>query len=217
MKKSRLWNSQYVIGFLGLLAVATGVAAELTRNKDSDVSYEEGGCSLPSSPALALGTTAALSLLLAQLTANAIGGCVCWARDLHNIPTCNRLTAMILLLFSWMTFAIAIYLFVAGSSMNERQPHNKPWLDNDCYVVKPGVFSWAAALSFLTVILDFLFYIAITAKRTEDLPITSSVMPVAVPSARNSENFSNPQHVPVFAGNVEFNGVVGSNPDKHEL
>lgn len=217
MQKSRLCNFQYLIGFLGLLAVTAGIAAEFTRNKAKDVRYEEGGCSLPSSPASALGTTAALSLLLAQLTANVIGGCLCCARDLCNIPTCNRLAVMILI-FSWMTFAIAIYLFVAGSSMSGSQPFDKPWLDNECYIVKAGVFGGAAALSFLTVILDILYYTAITAKRSEDLPMTSSVMPMAaVPSAMNSENFLNPQHGADSAGNIEFNCVNGSTSAKFEI
>lgn len=209
MKKSRLRNFQYLIGFLGLTAVATGIAAEFTRNKANDVRYEEGGCSLPSSPALALGTTAALALFLAQLIANAIGGFVCCARDLRNILTCNRLATMILL-FSWMSFAIAIYLFVAGSSMSQSQPYNKPWLDEGCYVVKAGVFGAAAALSFLTVILDILYYIAMTAKRTEELPMTSSVVPVAVPSAMNSERANS-------ASNIELNGLDGSTSGKHEI
>lgn len=209
MQKSRLRNFQYLIGFLGLIAVATGIAAEFTRNKANDVRYEEGGCSLPSSPALALGTTAALSLFLAQLIANAIGVFVCCARDLRNIFTCNRLATMILL-FSWMSFAIAIYLFVAGSSMSQSQPYNKPWLDEGCYVVKAGVFGAAAALSFLTVILDLLYYTAITAKRTEDVPMTSSVVPVAVPSAMNSERANS-------ASNIELNDLDGSTSGKHEM
>lgn len=209
MQKSRLRNFQYLIGFLGLIAVATGIAAEFTRNKASDVRYEEGGCSLPSSPALALGITATLSLFLAQLIANAIGGFVCCARDLRNILTCNRLAAMILL-FSWMSFAIAIYLFVAGSSMSQSQPYNKPWLDEGCYVVKAGVFGAAAALSFLTVTLDILFYTSITTKRTEDLPMTSSVVPVAAPSAMNSERADS-------ASNIELNGFDGSSSAKHEI
>eukprot|EP01018_Ginkgo_biloba_P007833 Gb_27128 [translate_table: standard] len=185
------------IGFLGLLAMATGIAAEFKRTKVDQVSYVRGECTLPSSPALALGTTAAISLLLAQLTANAMGGCICCCtRDTRKIPAQNKAIATIFLFISWVTFAFAFFLLVAGSSMNQRQPYKRQWLDNDCYVVKPGVFAAAGVLSLVTVMLSIVFYLAITAKKIEDLPMYSSFVPMATPSYDSQNQSRNTNVVP---------------------
>lgn len=162
------------LGLLGLIAVSTGIAAEFKHTKAYEVRYEHGECTLPSSPALALGTTAAIALLLAQLSANAMGGCVCCCtRNVNKVPSRNISIATLCLFLSWITFGFSFFLMAAGSSMNQRQPYKNQWIDNECYVVKPGVFAAAAALSLLTVMLDMVFYLAITTKKVEDLPAFS--------------------------------------------
>lgn len=162
------------LGLLGLIAVSTGIAAEFKHTKAYEVRYEHGECTLPSSPALALGTTAAIALLLAQLSANAMGGCVCCCtRNVNKVPSRNISIATLCLFLSWITFGFSFFLMAAGSSMNQRQPYKNQWIDDECYVVKPGVFAAAAALSLLTVMLDMVFYLAITTKKVEDLPAFS--------------------------------------------
>nr|GMC66823.1 Fc receptor-like protein [Ipomoea batatas]GMC68251.1 Fc receptor-like protein [Ipomoea batatas]GMC68383.1 Fc receptor-like protein [Ipomoea batatas]GMC68385.1 Fc receptor-like protein [Ipomoea batatas] len=65
-----------IVGFLGLLSAATGFAAEAKRIKDSQVQYTSTSeCVYPRSPALGLGLTAAVALLVAQIIINAETGC----------------------------------------------------------------------------------------------------------------------------------------------
>lgn len=162
------------LGLLGLIAVSTGIAAEFKHTKAYEVRYEHGECTLPSSPALALGTTAAVALLVAQLSANAMGGCVCCCtRNVNKVPSRNISIATLCLFMSWITFGFAFFLLAAGSSMNQRQPYKNQWIDDECYVVKSGVFAVAAALSLLTVMSNMVFYLAITTKKVEDLPAFS--------------------------------------------
>lgn len=162
------------LGFLGLIALSTAIAAEFKHTQASEVTYEHGECTLPSSPALALGTAAAIALLLAQLSANAMGGCVCCCtRNVNKVPSRNISIATLSLFMSWITFAFAFFLLVAGSSMNQRQPYKNQWIDDECYVVKPGIFATSASLSLVTVMLNIIFYLAITTKKVEDLPTFS--------------------------------------------
>lgn len=162
------------LGFLGLIALTTAIAAEFKHTQASEVTYEHGECTLPSSPALALGTAAAIALLLAQLSSNAMGGCVCCCtRHVNKVPSRNISIATLSLFMSWITFAFAFFLLVAGSSMNQKQPYKNQWIDDECYVVKPGIFATAASLSLVTVMLNIIFYLAITTKKVEDLPTFS--------------------------------------------
>jgi len=175
------------LGFLGLIALSTAIAAEFKHTQASEVTYEHGECTLPSSPALALGTAAAIALLLAQLSANAMGGCVCCCtRNVNKVPSRNISIATLSLFMSWITFAFAFFLLVAGSSMNQRQPYKNQWIDDECYVVKPGIFATAASLSLVTVMLNIIFYLAITTKKVEDLPTFS--YPVSNGHANGSRN-----------------------------
>ncbi|KAJ9179743.1 hypothetical protein P3X46_008077 [Hevea brasiliensis] len=66
------------VGFLGLLSAATGFAAEATRIKGSEVQFTSATqCAYPRSPALALGLTSAVALMLAQVIINVASGCIC--------------------------------------------------------------------------------------------------------------------------------------------
>lgn len=70
-----------MVTILGILMVATGFAAEGTRTKFNQViQVTPTTCKYPQSPALGLGLTAALSLLLAQITINVSTGCICCRR-----------------------------------------------------------------------------------------------------------------------------------------
>ncbi|KAH9320453.1 hypothetical protein KI387_015092, partial [Taxus chinensis] len=62
-----------------------------------EVRYDNRGCSLPASPALPLGIAAAISLSIAQLTANIKG---CCTRNPHTVSSPNRSIAIVCLIFS---------------------------------------------------------------------------------------------------------------------
>ncbi|KAG7017102.1 hypothetical protein SDJN02_22214, partial [Cucurbita argyrosperma subsp. argyrosperma] len=60
-----------VVGLLGILSSVTAFVAEATRIKGSQVQFiSTSECAYPRSPAMGLGLTAAISLLIAQLIVN---------------------------------------------------------------------------------------------------------------------------------------------------
>ncbi|KAJ0079792.1 hypothetical protein Patl1_24224 [Pistacia atlantica] len=89
------------VGFLGLLSAATGFGAEATRIKGSDVdTTDPSQCSYPRSPALGLGLTAAVSLMIAQITINVATGCICCRRGPHPSQS-NWTIALVCFVVSW--------------------------------------------------------------------------------------------------------------------
>ncbi|CAN0884581.1 hypothetical protein LINGRAHAP2_LOCUS14884, partial [Linum grandiflorum] len=90
-----------VVAVLGLLSASSGFAAEATRIKGSQVLFTTTTqCSYPRSPALGLGVTAALSLMLAQLILNVATGCICCRRTPHPSNS-NWTIASICFVVSW--------------------------------------------------------------------------------------------------------------------
>ncbi|KAL5568170.1 hypothetical protein UlMin_024745 [Ulmus minor] len=70
------------VGFLGLLSAATGFGAEGNRIKGSEVEFISATqCEYPRSPAMALGLTAAIALMVAKIIINASTGCICCKRN----------------------------------------------------------------------------------------------------------------------------------------
>ncbi|XP_026401901.1 uncharacterized protein LOC113297591 [Papaver somniferum] len=112
------------VGFLGIVSAALGFAAEAKRIKVSEVQFSAPGmCTYPRSPALALGLTASVALVLAQVTINVSAGCVCCKTNVHPSNS-NWTLALVCFVFSWFTFIIAFLLFLTGlhlmTSMVER-------------------------------------------------------------------------------------------------
>lgn len=195
-----------VVGFLGLLAAVLGFVAEAKHVRANDVTLTPGGtCVYPRSPALALGTTAGLALLIAQVIVNGAVGCICCARGGPYPPSSNRTIAIICLVVSWITFAIAFLLLMAGAALNDKHNADLSSFREFCYVVRSGVFAGGAVLALATVILAIIYYItASAAKKSAWAPHNQNIAmaqpqhgqsdfrPVFVPENQYSEY---PQHV----------------------
>lgn len=149
-----------VVGLLGLLSVATAFAAEATKIKGSQVQViSDTQCSYPRTPALGLGQTAVISLLLAHVIINASSGCICCTRR-PQPPTPNWNIALLCFCVSWFTFVIAFLLLLTGTVLNSKHGVQSMYFSNYyCYVVKPGVFSGGALLSAATVVLGIVYYL----------------------------------------------------------
>lgn len=151
-----------VVALLGLFSAATGFGAEATRIKGSEVTFSSPTqCSYPRSPALGLGLTAALSLLIAQVTINVATGCICCKRSPH--PSNHNWTiALVCFVVSWFTFVIAFLLLLTGAALNDQHGDESMYFGNYyCYVVKPGVFAGGAVLSLASVSLGILYYLTL--------------------------------------------------------
>ncbi|XP_010940798.1 protein VASCULATURE COMPLEXITY AND CONNECTIVITY [Elaeis guineensis] len=152
-------------GFLGLLSAALGFAAEATRVKASDVRTTiSGNCIYPRSPALALGLTAAVALMMAQAIINTVTGCICCKKHLNSLDT-NWTVALISFIISWVTFIIAFLLLLTGAALNDQHGEERMYFGNYCYVVKPGVFSGGAVMSLASVALGIVYYVALSSSK----------------------------------------------------
>uniref|UniRef100_A0A5B6ZQK7 Transmembrane protein n=1 Tax=Davidia involucrata TaxID=16924 RepID=A0A5B6ZQK7_DAVIN len=162
-----------IVGFLGLLAAALGFAAEAERIKVSQVQFTTPSvCTYPRSPALALGLTAAVALMIAHIIINVASGCICCKRGLHRSNS-NWTLAVVCFVLSWFTFVIAFLLLLTGAVLNDH--HGEDFGSYYCYVVKPGVFAGAAILSLASVILGVFYYLTLTSEKKPAAPNESGI------------------------------------------
>ncbi|KAG2709304.1 hypothetical protein I3760_05G232600 [Carya illinoinensis] len=191
-----------VVGFLALLSAATGFAAEATRIKGSQVQFPSTSqCVYPRSPAMALGLTAALALMIAQIILNVSTGCICCRRS-PNPSGSNWRVALVCFVFSWFTFVVAFLLLLTGAALNDRHGEESMYFGNYyCYVVKPGVFVGGAILSLASVTLGVLYYLTLTLAKNSNNPWGNSDVPNQGGIAMGQPQFP-PQtqstHEPVF-------------------
>ncbi|KAL2226835.1 uncharacterized protein LOC105160232 [Sesamum indicum] len=166
-----------VVGFLGLLSAVTGFAAEAKRIKGDQVQFPSPSeCIYPRSPALGLGLTAAVALMIAQMIINVATGCVCCRKGPHQTNS-NWTLALVCFIVSWFTFVIAFLLLLTGAALNDQHGEENLYFGNYyCYVVKPGVFAGAAVLSLASVILGIIYYVTLTQEKAASVPQSGIAM-----------------------------------------
>ncbi|KAG6488461.1 hypothetical protein ZIOFF_049704 [Zingiber officinale] len=136
--------------------------------KASDVEQtRQFRCTYPKSPALALGLLSAFALIVAQVIINTVAGCICCTK--HPRPSGNNwMVALICFITSWVSFVLAFLLLLTGVALNDRRTLERRYFDNDeCYVVKPGVFAGGAVSSFTSVALAIVYYVALSSKNAQ--------------------------------------------------
>ncbi|KAI3720507.1 hypothetical protein L2E82_31494 [Cichorium intybus] len=148
-----------LVGFLGLVSAVLGFVAEAKRVKGSEVKFSSPSeCVYPRSPALALGLTAAVCLLIAQVIMNVATGCICCRRGPQS-STSNWTLAIVCFVVSWFTFVIAFLLLLTGAALNDEHGEESMYFGSyNCYVIKPGVFAGAASLSLTSVVVGIVYY-----------------------------------------------------------
>ncbi|PKA49680.1 hypothetical protein AXF42_Ash004221 [Apostasia shenzhenica] len=151
--------------FLGSVAFSCCLAAEFNKSKVTrDMKVDGNRCSLPRSPAFALGVTALVCLSVAQIAGTTAAG----ARICSGDSRRSRATPIALLVLSWVSFALAAILLGTASSMSNKQAYGRGWLDGDCYLVKDGVYAGSAVLAVSTVV--FILGFTFSATRATSLP-----------------------------------------------
>ncbi|CAJ2642361.1 uncharacterized protein LOC123917763 [Trifolium pratense] len=167
-----------VVAFLGLLSAATSFAAEATRIKGNQIQFiSPNQCKYPRSPALPLGFTAAMSLMISQIVINISTGCICCRKSLR-IPDANWSVALVCFVLSWFTYVIAFLLLLTGAALNDQRGEENVYLGTYyCYVVKPGVFAGGAILSLASVAFGIVYYVTLMEGKKASNPFDESSYP----------------------------------------
>lgn len=134
---------------LGITAFSCCITAEFRRVKDKDMRLDGSLCSLPRRPAFALAVAALACLSVAQI----VGTTTSLRGNKKKNSKRNQAVSITLLVLSWISFALAAILLGTASSMSNRQPYGRGWMDGECYVVKDGIFVGAAVLAAINVLL----------------------------------------------------------------
>ncbi|XP_065854641.1 protein VASCULATURE COMPLEXITY AND CONNECTIVITY [Euphorbia lathyris] len=176
------------VGLLGLLSAATGFSAEATRIKGSEVEFTSATqCTYPRSPAMALGLTSALALMIAQVIINVATGCIC-CKTSGSPSNSNWTIALVCFVVSWFTFVIAFLLLLTGAALNDQHGEESMYFGNYyCYVVKPGVFGGGAVLALASVTLGILYYLTLNSSKSVNNTTTSSGIAMGHPQVTSQD------------------------------
>ncbi|ESQ55437.1 hypothetical protein EUTSA_v10026210mg [Eutrema salsugineum] len=139
-----------VVFSLGLVSFITCFVAEFMRTKKEDIRWDtERNCYIPGSHAFGLGTAAVLCFCLAQI----VGNIVVFRNHKTRVKRENgyKFTDLtlptVLLLLSWSNFVVVVLILSTAISMSRAQPYGEGWLEEDCYLVKDGVFAASGCLA----------------------------------------------------------------------
>ncbi|GJU47802.1 hypothetical protein Tco_1217357 [Tanacetum coccineum] len=147
-----------IAAVLGIIAAATGFAAEATKVKASEVYIVFDTCIYPSSPALALGIVSAVFTIITRIYISvSFGGSGCCRTDPNSTPV-----SKLLFVFSWVASVVAVVLLLSAAGLNNRQGGQ---VDSygiiTCYVVKPGIFAAGAILALLSAVFGIAAFITL--------------------------------------------------------
>nr|XP_043613923.1 uncharacterized protein LOC122585877 [Erigeron canadensis] len=178
-----------VAAILGIIAAATGFAAEATKVKASEVYIVFDVCVYPSSPALALGIVSAVFTIITRIYISvSFGGSGCCRSDPNSTPI-----SKLLFVLSWVASVVGVALLFTAAGLNNRQGGQvNTYGYIFCYVVKPGIFAAGAILALLSAVFGIAAYITLTPP-----PQTTTNNPVAYPmGAMNVDPEKNPVPFP---------------------
>ncbi|XP_010529272.1 PREDICTED: uncharacterized protein LOC104806200 [Tarenaya hassleriana] len=153
MWKQRVIFFHSVVVFLGIASFVSCFTAEFKKPKKEDIRWDgERNCFIPETEAFGLGTAAVLCLGLAQIVGNVV--VYIDHRTRHNKTedghkAYNLALVRVLLLLSWLSFVVVVLILSTATSMSRRQAYGQGWLDQECYLVKDGIFVASGCLVLL--------------------------------------------------------------------
>ncbi|XP_065879686.1 protein MODIFYING WALL LIGNIN-2-like [Euphorbia lathyris] len=142
----------FLILSLGLVSFISCLLAESSKAKKEDVKLDNKECFVGESRAFWYGVSGILCLIVAQFIGNLVICCNFWTRNYKDPNTSKRPKLPIALwVLSWMSFGVGVIILSGATSMSRKQEYGKGWLEQDCYLVKDGIFIASAFLVLLTI------------------------------------------------------------------
>ncbi|KAL2544463.1 hypothetical protein Fot_13696 [Forsythia ovata] len=118
---------------LGLVSFSLCLAAEFKKSKKKDLRFDGKLCYLPGSPAFGFGIAALICLFAGQVIGNLFICRKFSVRDDRRSGCDNKVKmptiSSIFLIFSWISFGVAVIPISAATSMSRSQPFGEGWLD----------------------------------------------------------------------------------------
>jgi len=149
---------QFIAFGLALGAIARRSKATLTQLGDS---MEQ--CTYTADISTGLAIAAFIFLLIGQVFTMFVTRCLCCGGTFKSGAA--RVFAVILFILSWLGFLIAEAYLLAGASNNAthtKGQYDAGGPDVTCKQVRQAIFSVGAAFSFLTMLLNLLYYFTFT-------------------------------------------------------
>ncbi len=147
---------------LHLIAFVLAVGAERRRSEAKVVpdEYDERTyCVYTTDASTVYGLAAFVLLLLSQAVVNAVTRCLCCGKGF--VSGCSATCAVILFIFSWVSFLGAEACLLAGSARNAYHTKYRGYLgshDLSCATLRKGVFAAGAALTLFSMLASILYY-----------------------------------------------------------
>jgi len=168
---------------MGLLAAVLGFVAEAKRDPGHTAELIEGGkaCLSPKSHATLWAIVSELLLLVAQLIVNGAARFVCCGGSYRS--GWKKTIAIICFVLSWISFLVAIGLFMQGVIKSLQRQKSTDIHDGKCWVSKPvavnsGIFVGGSFLALTSISLGIIYYILTSEGRKIEKP------------TRNQNNFA---------------------------
>uniref|UniRef100_A0A2P2JT65 Uncharacterized protein LOC105128485 n=2 Tax=Rhizophora mucronata TaxID=61149 RepID=A0A2P2JT65_RHIMU len=141
-----------IIVSLGLVSFVSCIIAEAKKAKKEGVRFNGKLCYVPESAAFGFGIAAMICLVLAQAIGSLLIRIIFRLRDgRHGCRAKRPWIAIAVGALSWISFGLALILLSTATSMSRRQEYGKGWLDQECYLVKNGVYSGSGVLVLVTI------------------------------------------------------------------
>jgi hypothetical protein len=161
--------------FFDILALGLACGA-LARRSTGTAAYAEPGyltCAYTKDTSTGLAAAAFVFLLLGQVLITAVTKCFCCGRETYK-PGASRICAILLLVFSWLTFIIAECFLLTGAIVNNVRTTgvvDQGVVSPDevhCRMVKKAIFASAVAFTFLTILFSVVYYVLWTKAEGKD-------------------------------------------------
>lgn len=152
--------------FFDILAFGLACGALAKRSTGTAV-YNGPGyviCAYTKDTSTGLAAAAFVFLLFGQVLITAVTKCFCCGRDTYK-PGFSRVCAILLLIFSWITFVIAEIFLLTGAIVNNVRTTGEVDLgvetqdEVNCRMVKKAIFATGVAFTFLTVLFSIVYYV----------------------------------------------------------
>ncbi|WJZ96156.1 hypothetical protein VitviT2T_014868 [Vitis vinifera] len=151
-----------LIMVLDIVAGILAIEAEKAQHKVTHARLWIFECRSPSHKSYNLGLAASIFLIMGQVTANLLGGCI-YIRSKKELEeaTANKKLAMGSLIFAWIILAVAFSCLIIGTTANSKSKKS-------CTILHTHFLSIGGVLCFIHALFSVAYYVSAAAVAREE-------------------------------------------------